>query len=298
MKQTLPNQAILASMTNLKKPAKFAAIAAAAVAAIAVLGGSVYTVQEGTRGVILRNGKLVGIAEPGLGIKMPVIDTVPIISLQNRSRVFTGMPAYSLDQQRAVMNVSVNYRVPPDKVDELYRKYGTIDSMVNRLIDRQIPDFAKTVFGKFTASESIRNRDKIPGELLQMLRAASPGPIIIDSVQVESVKFSDVYEQGVEQRMLAEVSVEKERQVRERESVLAEIQVIKAKADADSTLLRANAEADAMRVKGLAAAEAITARGRALSGNTAVVELTKAERWDGKLPNTMLGNAVPMVNMK
>ena len=74
--------------------------------------------------------------------------------------------------------------------------------------------------------------------------------------------------------------------------------MIKAKADADSTLLRANAEADAMRVKGLAAAEAITARGRALSGNTAVVELTKAERCDGKLPNTMLGNAVPMVNMK
>ena len=42
MKQTLPNQAILASMTNLKKPAKFAAIAAAAVVAIAVLSGSVY----------------------------------------------------------------------------------------------------------------------------------------------------------------------------------------------------------------------------------------------------------------
>ena len=42
MKHPLPNQAILVSMTNLKKPAKFAAIAAAAVAAIAVLGGSVY----------------------------------------------------------------------------------------------------------------------------------------------------------------------------------------------------------------------------------------------------------------
>jgi hypothetical protein len=49
-------------------------------AALTVIGGSWYTVGEGYRGVQLRNGAVVGTAEPGLGFKMPVIDSVVDIS--------------------------------------------------------------------------------------------------------------------------------------------------------------------------------------------------------------------------
>ena len=45
---------------------KVVAGTAAAVVAVTVLGGATYTLDEGVRGVILRNGKVVGIAEPGL----------------------------------------------------------------------------------------------------------------------------------------------------------------------------------------------------------------------------------------
>jgi len=50
-------------------------------------------------------------------------------------------------------------------------------------------------------------------------------------------------------------------------------------------------------VKGEAEASAIKARAEALAQNQNLIELTKAERWDGKLPTTMIpGSAVPFIS--
>jgi regulator of protease activity HflC (stomatin/prohibitin superfamily) len=88
--------------------------------------------------------------------------------------------------------------------------------------------------------------------------------------------------------MLAEVEVQKVQQNAEREKVQAEILVIQAKA-----------EADAKKLQGEAEAYAINARGKALRDNPALIELVQAEKWDGKLPTTMVpGQAVPFINVK
>jgi regulator of protease activity HflC (stomatin/prohibitin superfamily) len=112
--------------------------------------------------------------------------------------------------------------------------------------------------------------------------------LIVESVQVENIDFSDAYEKSIEQRMLAEVEVQKVQQNAEREKVQAEIAVIQAKAQADAVKLQGDAEA-----------HAINARGRALRDNPALIELVQAEKWDGKLPTTMVpGQTVPFINVK
>jgi len=58
---------------------------AAAIAGVIVLLlvlGSWYTVDQTERGVLLRNGAVVGTAQPGLGFKMPVMDSVEKISVK------------------------------------------------------------------------------------------------------------------------------------------------------------------------------------------------------------------------
>ena len=48
--------------------------------------------------------------------------------------------------------------------------------------------------------------------------------------------------------------------------------------------------------RGDAEASAITARAKALGDNPNLVSLTQAEKWDGKLPATMVpGGSVPMI---
>jgi regulator of protease activity HflC (stomatin/prohibitin superfamily) len=63
--------------------------------ALTVLGGSWYTVGEGYRGVALRNGAVIGTSEPGLGFKMPIIDSVVDISVQSQARQYENMLSYS-----------------------------------------------------------------------------------------------------------------------------------------------------------------------------------------------------------
>jgi regulator of protease activity HflC (stomatin/prohibitin superfamily) len=257
--------------------------------ALTVIGGSFYTVDQGERGVILRNGAVVGTAEPGLGFKMPIVDSIREINVQTQARVYKDVMVYSRDQQNAGLQVSVNYRLSSDKVEQIYSEFGGQDGIVSRLLDRQVPEEVKNVFGKFNAVTAIQERARLGMEIQEAIQKAASNPmLVVESVQVENIDFSDAYEKSIEQRMLAEVEVQKVQQNAEREKVQAEIAVIQAKAQADAVKLQGDAEA-----------HAINARGRALRDNPALIELVQAEKWDGKLPTTMVpGQTVPFINVK
>lgn len=272
--------------------------AVGAVAAFMLISNSWYTIDEGERGVLLRTGAMVGTAEPGLGFKIPFVDTVKRISVQSGARIYEQVPAYSKDQQPAEIKMSVNYRIPADEVGTVYASYGGESGMISRLLDRRVYEDLKTVFGRFNAVTAIQERARLNQEVAETIQGSVRGPIVIESVQIENIDFSDAYEASIEQRMLAEVEVQKLRQNAEREKVQAEITVTRAKANADAVRAQAEADAAAIRIRGEAEADAIKARGDALRENPSLVELTKAEKWDGKLPSTMVpGGATPMINL-
>jgi len=275
------------------------ATAFAAIVGLSVLGGSWYTVPEGARAVLLRNGAVIGTAEPGLGFKVPIIDQAIDISIQNKTAIYENVLAYSRDQQTADLTVSVSYRLPADQVEVIYSEWGGEEQIVGRLLDRQVLEETKNVFGRFNAATAIQERERLSAEVQMAIQEAVVGPIIVESVQIENIDFSNAYEDSIEQRMLAEVEVQRVMQNAERERVQAEITVIQAQAEADSQLARAQAEAEAIRIRGEAEAEAIEARGRALRDNPALIDLVQAERWNGQLPTTMVPNGtVPFMNMQ
>ncbi len=268
-------------------------ITAAVVAVIAavIVFGSIYTVDEGTRGVILRMGAVSGVAGPGVGFKIPLIDRVVPITVQTNSAVYRDMEAYSRDQQLAEVTVSVTYRILPDEADAVYAQYGSAEAMITRLIDRRVTELTKTVFGQFTASEAIQERGRMNIQLSEAIMNSVTGPVLVESVQVEDVAFSVTYEQSIEARMLAEVEVQKRTQELEQQRVQAQITVTQAQAEADARLAQAEAQAQATRLAGEAEADAIRARGAALRDNPELVRLVTAEAWDGRLPYTMVPDA-------
>ena len=265
---------------------------------ITIVFGSWYTIDQGERGVILRNGALVGTAQPGLGFKTPWIEEVVKISVQSRAQIYKDVPAYSKDQQSAVIALSVNYRIPSDQVTDVYSLYGGEDGLLSRLVDRRVYEDLKTVFGRFTAVAAIQERSRLNAEIAEAVQNSVKGPVIIDGIQIENIDFSDAYEASIEQRMLAEVEVQKLRQNAEREKVQAEITVTQAKANADAVRAKAEADAEAIRITGDAEAASIKARGEALRDNPGLVALTQAEKWNGILPTTMLpSGSVPMLQL-
>jgi regulator of protease activity HflC (stomatin/prohibitin superfamily) len=171
--------------------------------------------------------------------------------------------------------------------------------MVDRLVDRQIPTQVENIFGKYTAISVVQERARFVADVDEAVKKTIIGPVEITSVQIENIDFSDAYEKSVEDRMRAEVEVQTQRQNLDKEKVSAQIAVTQAQAQADSQLARAKAEAEAIRIRGEAEAAAIKMRAEALAQNQNLIELTKAERWNGQLPTTVLpGNTVPYLDTK
>ena len=70
-------------------------------------------------------------------------------------------------------------------------------------------------------------------------------------------------------------------------------------AEADARLAQATADAKAIELRGQAEAAAIRAKADALRENPNLVTLIQAEKWDGKLPSTMVpGASVPFIGVK
>lgn len=272
---------------------------AATLVGLTVVFGSWYTIDQGERGVLLRNGRISGIATPGLGFKLPMVDSVVRISLQSHLKKFDKMAIYSKDQQTAEVRLSIGFRATESGADDIYAQYGSLPGIADRLITPKVFEEAKTVFGQYNAVTAIQERARLNADIRAAItKAIGSAPIVIESVQIENIDFSDVYEKAIEARMTAEVEVQKLRQNAERTKVEAEITVTQAKAQADSVRLAAQASADAIKLRGTAEATAIQAKGDALAKNPALVSLIQAERWDGKLPATMVpGGSVPMLNL-
>lgn len=260
---------------------------------------SCYTISEGERGVLLRYGKIIKVTEPGLGFKVPLIETIRKISIQNHSMVFKNIQSYSRDQQPATLSVSVNFHVPVSEVRRLYISYLTLEDLKERLIARRIPAQVETIFGQHTAISAVQDRQKMIQELQSALQKTITGPVMIDSVQIEDISFSADYENSIEDRMKAEVAIATHKQNLETAKIEAQIAITQAQAVAESSLVTARAEAKSITLKGAAEAEVIRLRVEALQKNPELVHLTAAERWDGKLPETMVpGGSVPFVTVK
>lgn len=262
--------------------------------------GSWFTVDQGERTIVLRNGSLSRVADPGLGFKLPFIDSTRDISVRDHTQKFDKVGAYSYDTQPAVLVVSATYRVPAERVAEVYTEYGSVEALQTRIIERQVLAETRNVFGRYTAAQAIQKREQLSLDVkTAVARALGDIPVVIAAVQVESVDFSDVYEKSIEQRMLAEVQIETTRQLKTTSEINAEIQVIKATADANAKRQQFTAEADGIKLRGEAEAAAIEAKAKALQANTNLVQLNAVEKWNGTLPQTMVpGSTVPFIGVK
>ncbi len=270
----------------------------AGLVALTVLGGSWYTVDQGERGILLRGGKIIGTADAGYGLKLPIIDSVARISIRDNAKIYENLQAYSRDQQTATISLSVTYTIPAGSVEEVYSRFESETGLISRLVDRQVNEIVREVMGKYNAVNAVQQRDQLGADISIAVTNSVVGPLIITGVQLENIDFSDAYEESIEQRMLAEVEVQKIQQNAEREKVQAEIRVIQANAEAEARVAQATAEAEAITMTGDAEASAIRARGAALRDNPALIELVQAERWNGILPTTMVpGSAVPFLNV-
>lgn len=270
------------------------------VAAVTVgLFSSIYTVNEGHIGIVKRFSEAKKQVNPGLHFKIPFIDTVEEIEVRTRKNE-EKMASSTKEQMPVSLIVSVNWTVDKSAALDLFRQYGGLNQFESRILDPRFRSATKDVIPQYDAEQLIQDRaSAIQAIEISFIEEMREFPVSVDNIQIENIVLPAKYLTSIETKQTEKNLAAAEKHKLARQNLEAQRAVNTAQAKADGIELVAIAEAKAIRLKGLAEAEAITAKAKALGTNPLVVKLTEAQRWDGKLPATMLGGQnMPILDMR
>lgn len=243
--------------------------------AIIVLSCSFYTVKSTQRGVLSTFGKIheTSISD-GLHVKIPFVQTVKKVNVQQKK--FDGQEnSYTKDVQTAVVDYTINYDLVRENVSNLMKNVGA--DYHNRIVVPFIRSTMKDIFGNYAATEIVANRDNVRRDIESTLRHTLDSNYFINiQFQITEIDFDDAFENAI-----------KEKQVAEQNALKAKNVTIQVEEQAKQTKIKAEAEAEAMRIKA-----------NALERNPKLVEYEAVQKWNGQMPTYMMGNSMPLINLK
>lgn len=264
-------------MNELKKlsPAKMTWLVILGVFVVMVIFSSFYTIKSTERGVLSTFGKISSTAiEDGLHVKIPFIQTIKKVNIQQKK--FDGKEnSYTRDVQTSEVQYTINYDLVRENVHNLMKNVG--DDYHNRIVVPFIRSAMKESFGNFAATEIVENRDAVRREIENTLRHTLDSNYFINiQFQLVDIDFDDDFEKAI-----------KEKQVAEQNALKAKNVTIQVEEQAKQTKIKAEADAEAIRIKA-----------KALESNPKLVEYEAVQKWDGKMPTYMMGNSLPLINLK
>jgi regulator of protease activity HflC (stomatin/prohibitin superfamily) len=240
------------------------------IAAIVLLvADSVTVVGAGERGVQVTFGEVNPVAlDSGVHFINP-LSTVHEINVQLQRSTMEGAAAGTKDLQQVHTDITINYHLNDQKVAAIYKDYGL--NVTDKVLTPALNEAFKSVTGRYTSEELVTKRDVVSSEILDHVRnKLAQFDISVDGVSLVNFGFSPDYQKAIEQKVIATQQKQK-----------AEMDLQRIQVEAQSRIAQADGEAKAIAIQ----AQAIQS-----SGGQQYVQLEWIKRWNGKLPDTMLGD--------
>lgn len=264
-----------------------------AVVGLILLFGVFTTVPAGNVGVPVTFGEVgSGSWDPGLHLKFPFITSV--VTMPTRLlKHSVSAPAASKDLQIVTAEVTVPFSLHGTSAPSVYQALGSVEAFQASIIDPGVMESVKAVTAQFTAEELVTRREavkvKIETQVKQYVATALagrrlPGAIEIGEVAITHFDFSPDFNNSIEQKVKAEQDALRAENEKKQK-------VTQAEAERDSAKARADGEAYSIEVRSKAEAAAIQRKADALRANQNLVQLNAVDKWDGKLPEYMSGQA-------
>ena len=221
-------------------------------------------INPGEIGVVKVWGEAKSTKTEGLYFRFILSTQFQIYDLKTQE-INAFLEAYSKDAQSMTAELTVQYRVQPDKAIDIAKQFGNGDILCDRIRAVSI-ERTKVILSSESAMDLIANRSTLSNRVEQSIKE-SIGQYYIDvtMVVVTDITFSDQFERTVEQKMIAEqeklrAEYESEKAIIEAERDLevaklsAQADIEKAKGEGAAIAELAKAHADAIRVKAIEAA--------------------------------------------
>lgn len=264
-------------------------VSALLVIAFIIVPFSFHTVQTGELAVVRTLGKITDVRDAGTNFNLWFIDKYDYYDTKVQNVDINTM-AYSSDAQTMDIAMTLQYQVMPDKVIEIATQYGSLQVLENRIQSVAI-EKTKAVLSSYKAMDIIAQRASISPAVEEAIKNAIGNEyfVKVNTVVLSNIDFSDAFEQAVEDKMIAEQAKLKADYENEKKVAAAEAEAQAKLKEAEAQKAIAQAEAEALLVKAQAEAEA----NRILTESITPELLDKilAERWNGVLPDTYVGNS-------
>lgn len=232
-------------------------------------------VDEGFRGVETNFGKVVGEPlSPGLHFYNPFTSDIEEFDVREKKLEGTT-PCFTNDTQNVAVAYTLTYYPEQSKATLLYSQFGKKE-WEQKIIPQAILGAIKDVVGSYKADDLVGKRESLRKSAETELRAAlGARGVVLTKLDLTNLDFDDAYEAAVEAKVVAT-----------QRAIEAKNKSVQIQEEANQTVATAKAEAEAMRIKS-----------QALSQNKGLVEFELAKKWDGKLPEMIVGGAMPMLNL-
>ena len=180
------------------------------------------TIDAGERGVVF--SRLGGIQDRILGegwqFKIPFIEDIIHVDVKIQKSE-TPASASSRDLQVVRSVIALNYHLDPGSVNRIYQDVGL--AYESRIIDPAVQESVKAITAQFTAEELITKREQVSAQIKDMLTTRlGRNHILVDEFSITELDFSDVFNNSIEAKQVAEQEALKARQDLERIKIEAE----------------------------------------------------------------------------
>lgn len=188
--------------------------------------------------------------------------------------------------------VGVEYNINPEKTATIFQTYR---KGIEDITEINLRQYISDALIKHAASMDINaltqgGKTALLDGVLKELRSK------LDPVGIRIVKLSWVtdliYPEQVKESINAKIEATQRALLRENE-------VAQSKAEAQKRIEEARGIAESTRLRAQAEADAIAIKAKALRDNPDVIQLNAIEKWDGKLPQMVTGDApLPFISLK
>ena len=200
-----------------------------------LLVGSLFTVDAGHRGVLLRFGRVADTRLEGLNVKLPLIDKVVRMSVQTQLYSVDATAA-SKDLQDVNTSIGLNYRLDATQVGEVYRTLGV--SYIDRIAAPAVQEVVKAVTARYNAEDLILRREQVKDAIAVELteRLASRG-IIAEIVNITNFQFGVDFTKAIEAKVVAQQNILKAQYELEMVTIQAQQILVKAQAQDEANII-------------------------------------------------------------
>lgn len=227
---------------------------------VVLLSGCPACVDPGHRGVKTTMGRVHSeLYDEGLTWTSP-FSTIHEVSIQQQRGEMKNTECYSSDLQQINANLTVLYRIPPERAIEIFQKYN--GNPFETLVVPRVNEALKEATAIRTAANIVQDREQVKQLTLTSARTKVGDMVTIVDIVIEDLSLSKELEAAIESKM-----------VQQQEANKAEFTKQKAKVDAETAIIRARGEAEAINIKGAA-----------IRDNPKLIDLQTVEKWDGKSP--------------